>query len=286
MNARNVLALTLLAAPLFGQEIRTDIMYAPVPDGGMPVAAHAQLIEMVGKEFAFGPATNVKGAPFSADEVTETTQTLADGNRIVNRQQGAYYRDSEGRTRVEHSMLGPGSSAGDKASMIAIIDPVGGLSYSFHSNAREAHKFALNAPVEGLDQVRQHIAKMKAEAAASGASEHNMAMKKVTPEFAKDALGTQTIEGVTAQGTRSTQTFAAGAFGNERPIVATTETWFSPELQMVILTRHVDPRFGETVHKLTNIRKGEPDAALFSVPASYTVTDGPAHQVFFKSQQQ
>ncbi|MGH9934698.1 MAG: hypothetical protein ACREAM_00540, partial [Blastocatellia bacterium] len=41
----------------------------------------------------------VKGAPFSADVVTETIQTLPDGNRIVQRVEGRIYRDSQGRAR-------------------------------------------------------------------------------------------------------------------------------------------------------------------------------------------
>src|SRR5687767_11771942 len=41
----------------------------------------------------------VTGAPFSADVVSETIQTLQDGTRIVQRFEGRIYRDSKGRTR-------------------------------------------------------------------------------------------------------------------------------------------------------------------------------------------
>src|SRR5579864_1768356 len=43
----------------------------------------------------------VKGSPYSAQAVTETTQTLADGNRIVQSFSTMLYRDSEGRERRE-----------------------------------------------------------------------------------------------------------------------------------------------------------------------------------------
>jgi hypothetical protein len=43
----------------------------------------------------------VKGAPYCADAVHETVQTLADGNRIVKRQASRLCRDGEGRTRQE-----------------------------------------------------------------------------------------------------------------------------------------------------------------------------------------
>lgn len=43
----------------------------------------------------------VKGAPYCATAVHENIQTLADGNRIVRRQQSQLCRDGEGRTRRE-----------------------------------------------------------------------------------------------------------------------------------------------------------------------------------------
>src|SRR5688572_22677416 len=43
----------------------------------------------------------VKGAPYSAEIVTESIQTLADGNRIVQRSNARVHRDSEGRLRRE-----------------------------------------------------------------------------------------------------------------------------------------------------------------------------------------
>ncbi len=45
-----------------------------------------------------------KGAPYSGNAVTENTQTLADGNHIVNRTTAVVYRDGEGRERREQSL--------------------------------------------------------------------------------------------------------------------------------------------------------------------------------------
>jgi hypothetical protein len=87
-------------------------------------------------------------------------------------------------------------------------------------------------------------------------------------------LGSRIIEGVRAQGTRTTQTIAAGAIGNALPIEIVSERWFSPELQMaVLITRH-DPQNGDTEYRLTNIVRGEQADALFSIPAGYDVKDG------------
>jgi hypothetical protein len=89
------------------------------------------------------------------------------------------------------------------------------------------------------------------------------------------SLGSETVEGIEAQGTRETETIAAGAIGNEQPIQIVDERWYSPELQTVVMTKHSDPRFGETVYKLTNVSRQEPALALFQVPADYTVKEGP-----------
>jgi hypothetical protein len=80
-------------------------------------------------------------------------------------------------------------------------------------------------------------------------------------------LGTQTIEGVSAEGRRDTITIPAGQIGNERPIEIVTEIWTSPELHTVVLRKHSDPRIGETVFRLTNISRSEPDPSLFQPPA-------------------
>jgi hypothetical protein len=38
---------------------------------------------------------------------------------------------------------------------------------------------------------------------------------------------------------------------------------------VVVSSRRADPRFGETIYRLTNITRTEPDASLFQVPADY-----------------
>jgi len=88
-----------------------------------------------------------------------------------------------------------------------------------------------------------------------------------------EQLGKQTIEGVECEGARAVTTAPAGAIGNERPIESLNETWYSPELQMMILSKRSDPRFGESTYRVTNITRSEPDAALFQVPSEYTIID-------------
>jgi hypothetical protein len=88
-----------------------------------------------------------------------------------------------------------------------------------------------------------------------------------------EALGKKMIEGVEAEGRRSTLTIAAGEIGNTLPIEVVDENWYSPDLQVQVMTRHSDPRSGETTYRLTNIKRGEPDRSLFGVPTDYTIVD-------------
>jgi hypothetical protein len=81
------------------------------------------------------------------------------------------------------------------------------------------------------------------------------------------------VEGVQAQGTRVTQTIPAGQIGNERPIEVISETWYSPDLKMTVMTRHSDPRTGEQMYRLTNIVRADPLRTLFEVPVDYTLNE-------------
>ena len=65
-----------------------------------------------------GSTRVVKGAPYSAEVVTETNQALSDGNNISHRLVGAVYRDGEGRTRQE------APASGKREGAIYINDPV------------------------------------------------------------------------------------------------------------------------------------------------------------------
>jgi hypothetical protein len=102
---------------------------------------------------------------------------------------------------------------------------------------------------------------------------------KALPRPESEPLGTKVIEGVEAAGTRSTVTIPAGQMGNEKPLAIVTERWYSSELNTVVMSRHSDPRMGETTFRLTQISRGEPERSLFEVPADYTVKEGgPGHE--------
>lgn len=337
----------------------------------------------------------VKGAPYSAEGVTESVQTLADGNRIVRKQSAHIYRDGEGRTRREFviNVLGPWTTQNDAPRTIAINDPVAKVSYTLDPRTRTARKTSVSAlhttmrgtavalgattralevrgaelkelemkalseskslpasrVVKSVDAVNPAQAKttggrglvaVKIKVNAAGAVEsaeavtgdealrpaaveaarqwrfkpgeaetgaisfnfdgakasvpgevvrifelkkegaqgnHTMVISGGTPftppNVQTENLGKQLIEGVEAEGTRTTRTIPAGEIGNEQPIQIVSERWYSPELQVVVMTRSSDPRAGETTYRLTNIVRAEPSASLFQLPADYTVKD-------------
>ncbi|HEX4278049.1 MAG TPA: hypothetical protein VHZ74_21995, partial [Bryobacteraceae bacterium] len=103
------------------------------------------------------------------------------------------------------------------------------------------------------------------------AATYNASMS-LTGEPEAENLGNQVIEGVTAQGRRTRQPVAAGAIGNERAFEVVNETWFSPDLRVMMMEKHSDPRSGDIVYRLTNVNRQDPDRSLFRVPKDYRVS--------------
>jgi hypothetical protein len=46
-------------------------------------------------------------------------------------------------------------------------------------------------------------------------------------------------------------------------------------LSVVVFTRHADPRSGERIYRLENIKREEPSAELFKVPVDYALKAAP-----------
>jgi hypothetical protein len=91
------------------------------------------------------------------------------------------------------------------------------------------------------------------------------------PQFATAKLGSKVIDGTMTEGNRRTVTFQMQ--GSDRPIVTVSETWYSPELKVTMLSRESDPRLGETTKMLINVKRTEPSATLFAPPTDYRVVE-------------
>ncbi|HKY27320.1 MAG TPA: hypothetical protein VJM12_05165 [Pyrinomonadaceae bacterium] len=234
----------------------------------------------------------VKGAPYSAKAVTEHTQTLSDGNQIIHRNEALYYRDSEGRLRIEQTLktIGKWAAQDEPPKIITIYDPVSGTYYSLNPSTRTAVKDpsgTLRMKMKEMQKIEtQHLEKLKNDMKIKMSDppkdreKYEDSPKTKTKleqpsdsRRKKETLGQQTIEGVVAEGTRTTRTIPAGEIGNVRPIEVIDERWYSTELQLHILTKHQDPRSGETIYRLTNINRREQDRSLFEVPSDYRIVD-------------
>lgn len=206
------------------------------------------------------PGKTVAGAPYTADVTTAVDETLSDGNTIHRVTAGHVARDGAGRTYSQQDTAGgPWGPAG--ASTITFIsDPVAGYTYVLNPQTKTAMRHALKPPT-GDRPLPPH---------PNGAERPARAGERV-----EENLGTQSINGVNATGKSITRTIPAGAIGNSQPIVEKSELWVSPDLQVVVLSKRSDPRAGVSTYTLSNIRRAEPNPALFQVPSDYTVQDAP-----------
>jgi hypothetical protein len=243
--------------------------------------------------------TPVLGAPYSAMITNESSQLLADGNRITQSSSGTTARDSQGRTRQDAPLPAIGNMAAANAPHFVFInDPVGQKTYTLNLTEKTAQSFAMPRASSGTGagvgtggsvEANTLFLKLKQEAEASASGQtpeiatqkSSIMMDKVKAETFGEAtevstedLGTQTMEGVLVTGTRTTKTIPTGQIGNEKPISIVIEVWTSPDLKTVVMSKRSDPRMGEQTFRLTNIVRVEPDASLFTVPADFKVIDG------------
>ena len=237
-------------------------------------------IEFFSAEMA-GAGEVVTAAPYTATATTESTQVLADGNRIVNKTSSLVARDSQGRTRRETDLHRIGTMQVDSPKTVFINDPTTHTQYIFTPGGGEATKvirsegnWKESPQIIDLRSQREERLKEKVILKVGGAHEGQQS-KESSEQVKHEDLGTQTIEGVSAQGKRETVTIPAGQIGNERPIEIVTETWFSPELHTMVLRKHSDPRLGDSTYRLTDIKRNEPDASLFQPPAGAKLRSEP-----------
>jgi hypothetical protein len=207
------------------------------------------------------PGKVVTGAPYSAVGVTETKQTLADGNTIDRKTQTNVFRDSQGRTRHETTFngVGPLAASGQPRTLVMIHDPVAGTGYVLHVDKKTA------------EQLRARHGGPKNSANLQSRFESRIQEEIANGTLKKEDLGTQTINGLSVQGTRYTRVIPAGQVGNANAINIVNEQWYSSDLQVIVKSTRSDPRMGETTYTLTNIQRTEPAANLFAVPSDYTV---------------
>jgi hypothetical protein len=231
-------------------------------------------------------------APYSATEELSRTQTLADGTHITQKPRVTkIYRDSQGRTRQEQSFCNIDPNDGFSSIVVIIRDPVEGVGYVLDTQNHVAHRVTASGDTKsqatafvsaaGSSSATSHVSVFSSNASSGGTSTATssvtstagVALTTRAAAIESESLGTQVIEGLTVEGTRITETIPINAEGNDQPIKIVRDSWFSPDLKTIVLSKNNDPRMGESTFRLIDVSVSEPDPALFRPPADYKIVD-------------
>ena len=204
---------------------------------------------------AFGqiPVVSIAGQPFSADEVI-VENPKPNVHNVLPMKTIRIYRDSAARTREDVS-IPPDPTA---TPFVSIMDPIAGAHYSLDTEKKIARRLLYpqpwtpeTKPPEGrLMQFSKGICKFQATS---------------------EALGIQIVEGVTADGKRTTSVSLDSKPGCDEN-KAVSESWYSSELGMILLQRNFNLLVDGTT-RLEHINRQEPDPRLFQLPPDYTIVE-------------
>jgi hypothetical protein len=188
-----------------------------------------------------------KRLAYTYDFLVDTNMALAGGNAIKTQVKTSYAYDKDGRSRTVSSTAG--------LERITIADPTTQTVYLVCPERKEVLRMTGAALVSPPDK--------------ASAWQVLGADKSGT----KTSLGEKKISGVTASGSRTEQTVPAGARGNDKPLVHTSETWYSPELATIVYSHISMPEFGEIVTHVENLKFGDVPASTFALPDGYAIRD-------------
>jgi hypothetical protein len=274
-----------------------------VTGGGEAISGAPPQVQVITSEFNFDSKI-VKGAPYSADGVTETIQLLGDGNRIVRHSTAKIYRDSQGRTRREQALnvVGTWPVSGETPTMIHLNDPVAGMQYTLNPQTKTATKTTVRhftAAAPNSDKVT--VTKLEGNQAKVLVNGEVKEVNGDTIKFVTDDNQTVTLSSANREKTVAelkarAQAGAAAAGGRSGEVVsfvasndggvATFSALNGAEVNRESLGTQVvegvqaeGTRITMTIPagKIGNerpINRSEPDPSLFQVPAEYTVKEG------------
>jgi len=209
----------------------------------------------------------ITGAPFSATRTVTHVETLTDGTTITHQETIKEARDSQGRIFTQ-ALPSPAATEPRNSLVVHVFDPVGHTAITYLPDSKQATVVHL----PDSNQFRGPRGPEGAEAGMQFRGHGNL------PAPTVESLGSKTVNGILADGTRTTRVIPAGAQGNDKPITITRESWVSADLKVEVMRVETDPRKGTTTIELTGISRDEPPAALFQVPAGYEVNERTAAQ--------
>jgi hypothetical protein len=251
VSAAGLLLLEPLAVRSLAQELPQQQAQETSPIVGIDSA-------QVGQVFDLPPNP---GAPFTAVVEFETTQTLTDGTIVTRKSSSGVARDSKGRTRNELRAQS-GAQAGVQGEILQIVlyDPGTRLRTTISPRTHTARRSAVAALSDSTVRTGTKGTSQKSRQTESSPGRHASQAEEVGIDY----MGAFEVKHF-----RERRTFAAGTAGNDRDIQTMYEYWYSPDLKVNLLSKRVDPRTGTQTATLKEIHRGEPDAALFEIPAGY-----------------
>jgi hypothetical protein len=197
----------------------------------------------------------IPNAPFSATVNTEWIRQLPDGSTITLKNHRAIARDKAGRIFQERRALIPDDSNHQSpVTQTEISDPV-------------SQELYICVPQELVCQVETLPPPQPVPSPVDATT------PKPPGSLGLEELGKRSIGGVETIGARETVVIPTGAIGNDRPLFAKREFWYSASLGVNLVSKRQDPRFGIQNFELSDIIVSEPDAKLFDVPQGAKVID-------------
>jgi hypothetical protein len=251
-----VFSFLLFAVPLFAQNqtnetlSKSEAKAIPAEDGG--TSGNMESIVVSAKA----------EAPFTLTLETEWVKTLGDGGTITLVNQRRIARDTAGRVYQERWFLVPkNGNYHSTMTTVQIADP----------NAHTIYNCFFEGAKKNVCEVLAYTPRRPAVNTAEKDLSGELPDKQGS--YSNQYLGKQFVSGVETVGVRDTTTFNAGVFGNDRAITTEREVWYSPHLDLNLLSVRSDPRTGKQTFTATNVTLGDPDPGLFELPAGFTVAD-------------
>jgi hypothetical protein len=199
--------------------------------------------------------------PYTAEFKITRVQILANGTTITHESTEVRAADTEGRNLTSTTSV---NLSGEQHTFTVVNDPVEKTNSSWDSTRQQVSVSAWAAPMSCPFN----------GAAIPKASSPQRQVNSVD-------LGNETIDGVEAQGHRTTITTPAGMIGNSEPLVETHEVWQATAIgPRVLMVREIDdsPDRGKTTRELTSLTLSNPPLSTFQPPEGYEVVnhDAPA----------
>lgn len=202
--------------------------------------------------------TPIPNAPFSGTVRVDRMDFQPNGNTLQSWSERKIARDNKGRIYNEYRPFVPTTTKTvPDAIVIHLYDPRNRMTEYLYPEQKTYRMMLLNRP-PSTDTPDDFASPAAAAAPPS--------------EFTKqEDMGYRTIAGLQVHGVRVTQTLTAAESGTGQEVIVTNEYWYSEALRLNLATKHNDPRSGNVAMTVTQIDRDEPSAALFGVPADYTM---------------